>query len=237
MGALSKNFPWVMGYAKGIHFPLFLFLLAVEGFHMMMDSLINNNLFSGYKVGRERSLSVSHLQFADDTLILGEKSWANGRAMRVVLHLFAAMSRLKINFHKSELVGVNIGRSWLLEATIVLNCKMNTLPILYLGLLVGGHQRQLNFWDHVVNRIESRLSSWKSRHLSFCGRLALLMSILTSLPVYAVSFFKAPSGVIASINSLLLRFFWVGGAVRKMGKYPGLIGSPFVWKRRLVVWG
>lgn len=32
-------------------------------------------------------LSVSHLQFAEDTLLLGEKSWANVHALRAVLVL------------------------------------------------------------------------------------------------------------------------------------------------------
>jgi hypothetical protein len=34
-------------------------------------------------------------------------------------------------------VGVNVSRSWLLEAA------------------TGGDSRRLNFWDHVVNRIKS----------------------------------------------------------------------------------
>ncbi|MCI77180.1 RNA-directed DNA polymerase (Reverse transcriptase), partial [Trifolium medium] len=38
---------------------------------------------------------VSHLQFADDTLILGVKSWANVRALWAVLVLFDAVSGLK----------------------------------------------------------------------------------------------------------------------------------------------
>ncbi|PNX61786.1 cysteine-rich receptor-like protein kinase, partial [Trifolium pratense] len=45
----------------------------------------------------------------------------------------------------------------------------------------------------VLTRIKNRLSGWKSRFLSFGGRLVLLKSVLTSLPVYALSFFKAPS--------------------------------------------
>jgi len=57
------------------------------------------------------SLVVSHLQFADDTLLVGVKSWANVRALRSVLSLFAAMSGLQVNFHKSLLVGVNIADS------------------------------------------------------------------------------------------------------------------------------
>ena len=153
---------------------------------------------------------MSHLQFANDTLILGETSWANVRAMRVVLHLFAAMSGLKVNFHKSELVGINVPQSWLHEAVDVLNCKIGSLPILYVGLPVGGDSRRLHFWNPVVNCIKSRLSRWKSKHLSFGARLVLLKSILTSLPVYALSFFKAPSGIIASIESFLIRFF-LGG--------------------------
>jgi len=58
-------------------------------------------------------LSVSHLQFADDTLLVGEKSWANVRALRAVLVLFVSVSGLKVNFHKSMLSGINIGDSWL----------------------------------------------------------------------------------------------------------------------------
>jgi len=58
--------------------------------------------------------------------------------MCAILHPFAAMSGLKVNFHKSKLVGMNISRSWSLEAAVVLNCKIATLPIVYLGLPVGG---------------------------------------------------------------------------------------------------
>lgn len=85
---------------------LFLFLLAAEKFHVLVKSLSDNNLFFGYKVGNSDPVVVSHLQYADDTLILGEKSWANIRAMRDVLLLFEALSGLKVNFSKSQLVGV-----------------------------------------------------------------------------------------------------------------------------------
>jgi hypothetical protein len=117
------------------------------------------------------------------------------------------MSGLKVNFHKSELVGVNVNRSWLLEAAGMLNCRVTSLPILYLGLPVGGDFRRLNFWEPVISHIKARLSSWKSKFLSFGGRLVLLKSILTSLHVYVLSFFRAPSGIISSIESLFIRFF------------------------------
>jgi hypothetical protein len=40
--------------------------------------------------------------------------------------------------------------------------------------------------------------------------LILLKAVLTALPVYALSFFKGPSGIISSIESLLNKFFWGG---------------------------
>jgi hypothetical protein len=56
--------------------------------------------------------------------------------------------------------------------------------------------------DLVVTRLKNSLSEWKSRFLSFGDCLVLLKSVLTSLPVYALSFFKALSGIISSIESL-----------------------------------
>ena len=38
-------------------------------------------LFTGYAVETSNAVAVSHLQFADDTLLLGAKSWANLRVV------------------------------------------------------------------------------------------------------------------------------------------------------------
>jgi len=175
-----------------------------------MTSMVDNNLFTGYGVGTSNAVAVSHLQFADDTLLFGAKSWANVCALRGVLTLFAEMSGLKVNFNKSILVGVNIADSWLYEMASILNCKVGKISFLYLGLSIGGDPRRLAFWDPVVKTIKSRLSGWQSRFLSFGGRLVLLKYVLTSLLVYALSFFKAPSGIISLINSIFSKIFWGG---------------------------
>jgi len=73
---------------------------------------------------------------------------------------------------------------------------------MYLGLSIGGDPRRLAFWELVASTIKTRLSGWQSPFLSFGGRLVLLKSVLASLPVYALSFFKAPSDIISSIESI-----------------------------------
>jgi hypothetical protein len=55
----------------------FVFLLAAEGLNVLMETMVARNLFTVYSVGAQGAVTLSHLQFADDTLLLGAKSWGN----------------------------------------------------------------------------------------------------------------------------------------------------------------
>ncbi|GAU14424.1 hypothetical protein TSUD_249640 [Trifolium subterraneum] len=60
------------------------------------------------------------------------------------------------------------------EAASALCRKVGKIPFFYLGLPIGGDPRRLSFWEPVLVRLDNRLSGWKSRFLSFGGRLVLL---------------------------------------------------------------
>lgn len=141
----------------------FLFLLAAEGFNILMKAVVDAQLYNGNGVGRDGEVRLTHLQFADDTLILGEKSWLNVQSMLAVLLLFEEIFGLKVNFHKSMLTGVNVNDSWLAEAVLVMNCRRGSIPFVYLGLPTGGNSRKLSFWKPVIDRIVARLSSWNNK--------------------------------------------------------------------------
>lgn len=199
------------GLRQGDPLSPFLFLLAAEGLNVLMSVAVNVNLFTGYLVGAQAPIMLPHLQFADDTLLIGTKSWANIRTLQAILVLFENMSGLKVNYHKSMLFGINIKDSWLSEAALILSCKIGNIPFLYLGLPIGGDPRQLNFWDPVIDCLNYRLSEWKSIIFSYGGRLIHLKSVLSSLPVYTLYFFGGPSSIISSIESILLNFLGGGG--------------------------
>jgi hypothetical protein len=117
----------------------FLFLLEADGLNLMLTTVVDVSLFLGYKVGEASPVHVSHLQFVNDTLILGEKKWGNIRTLKETLILFELISGLRVNFHKSLLVVINLSDSWLVEASVDLNCKIGQLPFVYLGLPIGGN--------------------------------------------------------------------------------------------------
>lgn len=122
-----------------------------------MKAMVEAQIYRGYGVVRGGEVRLTHLQFVDDTIIVGEKTWQNVRSMRAVLLLFEDISGLRVNFHKSILTGANITEPWLVEAAMVMNCRRGTIPFVYLRLPIGGDSRKLGFWKPVVNRIVDRL--------------------------------------------------------------------------------
>ncbi|GKE92814.1 hypothetical protein Tco_1573909, partial [Tanacetum coccineum] len=76
---------------------------------------------------------------------------------------------------------------------------------------------RINSWDDVISKVSSRLSKWKLKLLSIGGRLTLLKSILTSIPLYHMSIFKVPIGVLNHLESIRRNFFYgVDGSDRKL---------------------
>ncbi|MCI65609.1 RNA-directed DNA polymerase (Reverse transcriptase), partial [Trifolium medium] len=80
-GSPTDEFPFERGLRQEDPLSPFLFLLAVEGLHVLMEAMVERNLLTGYCVGDLVPVSISLLQFADDTLLMGTKSWANVRAL------------------------------------------------------------------------------------------------------------------------------------------------------------
>lgn len=95
-GSPTDEFHFQRGLRQGDPLSPFLFLLAAEGLNILMKAMVENNFFKGFLVGSINQVEVTHLQFTDDTLLLGEKSSANVRALRAVLVLFESLFGLKV---------------------------------------------------------------------------------------------------------------------------------------------
>jgi hypothetical protein len=131
---------------------------VAEGFAGLMRGAVEKNLFKGFGVGPE-NLIVSHLQYADDTLCIGEATMENLWTLKAILRGFELASGLKVNFSKSCLMGVNVLPQFMNMACNFLNCKLGGIPFCYLGLPVGANHRKSSTWDPLVDHLRKRLRS------------------------------------------------------------------------------
>ena len=79
---------------------------------------------------------MSHLLYADDTLLFCKDNPNHLAYMGWILMWFEALSGLKINLGKNEIFPIR-GRENVEALTTKLGCKVGTLPTTYLGLPLG----------------------------------------------------------------------------------------------------
>jgi hypothetical protein len=150
---------------------------------------------------------LSILQYADDTVLFLDHDLDKAKNLKLLLCAFEQLSGLKINFHKSEIFCFGDAEDARLDYVDLFCCKSGEFPIKYLGIPI--HYRTLRNvdWRMIEERFEKRLSSWKSKHLSIGGRLTLINSVLSSLPMYMMSFFTIPKGVLKKLDYFRSRFY------------------------------
>lgn len=88
-------------------------------------------------------------------------------------------------------------------------------PLKYLGLLIRASSFRTSIWNPVITKINSRLASWKGRHLSLGGRICLLKSVLQNLLIYYPSIFLILKMVVAAIERKFRSFLWSGDKIGK----------------------
>jgi hypothetical protein len=93
----------------------------------MMRRAVELDRFRGFKVGRN-GVIISHLQYADDTLCIGEASVENLWSLKAILRGFEMASDLKVNFWKSNILGVNVSQNFMRLASVFLNCRVENIP-------------------------------------------------------------------------------------------------------------
>ena len=126
---------------------------------------------------------------------------------------FEAIFGLKVNREKSE--AILVGRIDSLEnIVLVLGCRIGKLPS-YLGFPLGAPFKSSRVWDVVEERFRKRLSLWKRQYLSKGGRLTLIKSTFSSLPIYLMSLFVIPQKVCARLEKIQRDFMWGGGTLEK----------------------
>ena len=168
-----------------------------------MEATEASGLVAGFSVGSRNNpgLSVSHLLFADDTLILCRADEEQLRNLRCLFLCFEAVSGLKINLSKSEIVPIGEVEEVDRLANIF-GRRVAGLPMKYLGLPLEAPYKSTTIWNDIIEKMERKLAGWKKMYLSKGGRLTLIKSTLSNLPTYFLSLFPIPVSVANKLEKI-----------------------------------
>lgn len=84
---------------------------------------------------------------------------------------------------------------------------VDVLPLSYLGMPLGAKATSKTTWDP-VERFDKYLSPWRRKYLTKGARITLITNVLSSLPLYYFTVFKAPASVIDRLEKKMRDFLW-----------------------------
>lgn len=206
-GSATSQFQMKRGLRQGDPLSPFLFNIVAEGLNIMLERAKEEGMISGITLG-VNGPTISHLQFADVTILFCKCDMAQLITIGGILWSFQLTSGLKINFSKSQLCGIGVSEEELQLFANILDCKIVELPIKYLGLPLGANPKRIATWKPIIEKMERKLALWRRKYISIGGRINLIKSTLCYLPQYYMSIFKLPISVANKLEKIQRQFLW-----------------------------
>ncbi|GJS82658.1 hypothetical protein Tco_0749199 [Tanacetum coccineum] len=118
---------------------------------------------------------------------------------------------VKINSNTTKLYGIGVQKGEIEAFANCMGISSMKMPFTYLVILIGVNMKRVDSWNIVVEKFKKRLGNWKTKMISFGGRLTLVKSILGSLSLYFFSLFHALMSVLKNLESCEIKKIWGGG--------------------------
>ena len=226
-GTIGGTFAPKRGLRQGCPLSPYLFLLCAEGFSALIRGQERLGLLRGFAC-RPAAPSVSHLLFADDSILFCEASDDCCHAIRSLLVVYERGSGQVVNMDKSAMCcSRNITEVVAANFSNVLHIPIVDELESYLGILVHVGRNKVSIFSNLTSRVHKQLRAWRAKKISAGGREVLVKAVVQAIPTYTMSLFKIPPTLIDELHRLIARFWW-GGTEDKIGS----VGSSLLRQRR-----
>ena len=131
-----------------------------------------------------------------------------------LLMWFEAVSRLRINLEKNELIPMDSEEN-IDNLAMEFGYRVGNLPSTYLGMPLGVPFKSMIVWDGVEEWFHRRLAIWKRQYISKGGRTTEIQSTFSNLPIYLMSLLCMPSLVRQTLEHIQRDFLWGGGNLER----------------------
>lgn len=176
-GDLTERLLPERGLCQGDPLSPHLFLLCEEGFSALLQQAEREQRIAGVRVCLNAP-SISHLLFADGSLIMIRATKRDAKQLQDILDLYESCSVQVINKAKSAvLFSRNSKPQNKGDVCATLQITRETMNERYLWLPVHVGKSKSGTFAYIKDRISSRIQSWKEKFLSLAGKEILIKAV------------------------------------------------------------
>lgn len=207
-GGYSRRFCPSRGLRQGDPLSPYLFLFCVEGFSALLKRAQEEHELKGVSFG-STGPQVTHLLFADDSIVFLQGSAANLEKLKAILEVYEVASGQKVNMNKSSIFfgkGCPEGQKEALKLAI--GIESEALSEQYLGLPTVVGRSKDGVFKYVTESSKKKTTGWKGQGLSKKAREVLVKSGLQSTPTFTMSCFHLTKKMCRNLSSISSKFWW-----------------------------
>ena len=193
-GQPGSKFVPSRGLRQGDPLSPYLFLFVSEVLSLLIQQECDRNRVKGIQTCPSGP-TISHILFADDTLIFLKAEVENCRNLIKLIDDYCVAYGQQVNKAKSSVFfGANVPDSLSAQLRDILGMELVRDPGVYLGVPEG--------------TLMGKLKGWKKSSLSQAGREVLIKAVAQAIPAYIMNLFKFPTSLCKEMDAMISKFWW-----------------------------
>ena len=203
-GILSSYFDISRGIRQGDSLSALLYVIQAEP---LAEYIRRNGQLEGIKIKTEggHEKNVRCCQYVDDTVFFLNNPSEIDKYL-AIMDKFGLASGSRIN--KMKTIGLAVNRETV--ETHQGEIQLTLGPEKILGVPLGKNCSHDKFWNELIEKTQKQLYIWKSRNLSYDGKVHLIKSLGVSRFMYACEMKTIDTKYIQKIDRMLWDFLWSG---------------------------
>jgi hypothetical protein len=196
-------------HARGLHqgdpLSLLLFILAMEVLSAIFhkgDSCALLQAMGVRQIKHRLSLYVDNL-IMFIALVDSDLGLTSG-----ILEVFEGASGLRCNLSKCQIALIRCEEFQVNLATNFFSCVMVEFPVRYLGIPLSTSKLPKSTWQYPIDSVADNLPAWKGSLMHRSGRLTLIKSTLSAMPVHTAICLELPAWVRKALIKIMRGFLW-----------------------------
>ena len=207
-GGKCPSFTPSRGLRQGDPLSPYLFILGSEVLMRLISREVDHGQLTAIKVS-SNALPISKLCHADDVILFSKAKMSELASLKICLEKYCAWFGQKVNVEKFGIFPSK-GLSQQFLNQIKACWGLNRLPpnSKYLGVPLLFTSSRCKDLQPMKERLENKLSGWKSKNLSWSGRATLIKSVAQTIPAYHMSTIQFPKALCEQLDGVIRRFWW-----------------------------